>query len=267
MANPTDVLLQLQTQFNMIDKLKNIKVNSEDIGSSSSTGAAGFGTSLANRYDSDGTDVEDVQGVDEPYITNRATTPADNDKDIKVELEQIFNEVEVPPEEAEVPPEAPVEAPAEGEVPPEAPAEGEVPPEGVEGEVPPGEDMNAMGGAAEPEIKSPSEIGRVYELKKIYTRLTTIESYISDTSDPELLRVRVLVSKAIELFEILSSNIPTYQPPKAPKERIDEIIVMYYKFLKQVYESVATYYKTKSNKMKNIGLTKINTNLSNKESI
>ena len=113
--------------------------------------------------------------------------------------------------------------------------------------------------------KTPSELGRIYELKKIYTRLTTIESYLSESSEPELLRMRLLVSKSIELFEILASNIPVYKPPKAPKERLDEIIVMYYKFLKQVYESVAKYYKSQNSALAANKLKKTNIKITDKE--
>jgi len=275
MANPTDVLFQLQTRLDTLDKLKRVKVNKEedieeDIGGSGSTGA-GFGSSLANRYDSDGTDVDDAEAVDEPYTTNRAIASANNDKidddKIKVEMENLLREA---PED-EAPPEEPPaeEAPAPEAAPEAPPEEGAEPPaegmEGAEGEMPPEEGMEGQPGMEGEEAKSPSEIGRIYELKKIYTRLTTIESYLADSSDPDLLRIRLLVSKSIELFEILSSNIPTYQPPKAPKERIDEIIIMYYKFLKQIYESVAKHYKEQNNRMKSNGLTKSNITIDDKE--
>jgi hypothetical protein len=280
MANPTDVLFQLQTRLDTLDKLRRVKVNQEedleeDIGGDGSSGA-GFGTSLANRYSRDAGDIDadNADAVDEPYTTHRPIQSAndeevDDDK-IKVEqaLMQIFREApedEVPAEEPpaeEAPAEAPPEeAPAE-EAPPEG-AEGEMPPEGAEGEMPPEGGMEGMG--EEQEVKSPSEIGRIYELKKIYTRLTTIESYLSDSSDPDLLRIKLLVSKAIELFEILSANIPTYQPPKAPKERIDEIIVMYYKFIKQIYESVAKHYKSQNEKLRNDNLTKSKITIDDKE--
>jgi hypothetical protein len=275
MANPTDVLLQLQTRINTLDRIKNVKVNQEDeleedIGGSGSGGiGSGFGSSLSNRYDSDGTDVDDAEAVDEPYTTHRSISSANSDSDfdddkIKVEMERMLREApedEVPPEEP--PAEEAVEPPAE-----EAAPEGEMPPEGMEGAegMPPEgmEGAEGMGGMEE-EIQKPSQIGRIYELKKIYTRLTTIESYLSDSSDPELLRVRLLVSKSVELFEILSSNLKTYQPPTSPKETLDEIIIMYYKFIKQVYESVAKYFKNKKEKMIGSGLTKTKITISDKE--
>ena len=102
-----------------------------------------------------------------------------------------------------------------------------------------GEDMG-MGGGAEEEEKSPHQLGRIYELKKIYSRLTSIESYLASEADPELTDIRKYVSQSIELFEIVASNIDAY------KEKMDEIIISYYKFLKEIYYKIRDYYKDKS---------------------
>lgn len=98
--------------------------------------------------------------------------------------------------------------------------------------------MGDMG--MEEEEKSPHELGRIYELKKIYARLTSIEGYLSAEADPELSEIRRFVSQSIELFEIVASNIDSY------KDKMDEIIISYYKFLKEVYFKIKGYYKTKS---------------------
>jgi hypothetical protein len=118
-----------------------------------------------------------------------------------------------------------------------APDAGGMPPEAMEpgmGQPLPEEDTS----------KTPSDLGRIYELKKIYVRLTVIEAFLTESSDSELIEARTIVSKAIELFEILASNLSSYKPPRAPEETLDEIIVQYYMFLEKVYESVAKYYKS-----------------------
>ncbi|MBY9000056.1 MAG: hypothetical protein KGD64_04010 [Candidatus Heimdallarchaeota archaeon] len=116
-------------------------------------------------------------------------------------------------------------------------------------EQPGGMDMGGMGdeaggdmgmGGAEEEEKTPHQLGRIYELKKIYTRLTSIESYLASEADPELTEIRRYVSQSIELFEILASNIDSY------KEKMDDIIISYYKFLKEIYFKIKDYYKEKS---------------------
>ncbi len=285
MANPTDVLNQLQAKLFSKYVSKNAEVESpadleEDIGNNP-TGAtgSGFGSSLSNRYSGDhgDTDVEDTDQVDSPYTTHRGITlPTDDytkyspnkisiDRKTKVEnilaqLEQAVAAAEEdPPEEGMTPADPGADAPGHTDYEGEAPAE-----PGAEA-MPGGEMPGGMPGMEEEEKQTPSQLGRIYELKKIYTRLTTIESYLSESSDPDLLRMRLLVSKSIELFEILASNIPSYKPPKAPQERLDEIIVMYYKFLKQVYESVAKYYKARQTKLKDDGLLKTNIKISDKE--
>ena len=92
MANPTDVLLQLQAKMDTKYMIKNAEVKDdleedleEDIGNQTSARNAtgsGFGSSLANKRYNPGDkdlDVPDVEAVDEPYVTNSAVGPADGD--------------------------------------------------------------------------------------------------------------------------------------------------------------------------------------------
>lgn len=110
-----------------------------------------------------------------------------------------------------------------------------------------GEDPTMGGLGSDPNVdpmtgekkKTPHDIGRIYELKKIYGRLLAIESQLSFSSDVILLRLRKFVSDAVELFETLISNIDAYL------EQIDDIIVMYYDFLEEIYEILKKYYKGK----------------------
>jgi len=94
-----------------------------------------------------------------------------------------------------------------------------------------GMDNTGMFGEQEEE-KTPSQLGRIYELKKIYSRLTSIESYLANESDSQLMEVRNYVSQGIELFEIISANFNSYQ------DKLDEIIITYYKFILEIYETV-----------------------------
>lgn len=106
----------------------------------------------------------------------------------------------------------------------------------------PGGDMEGMDGMEMPgeeEPKDPQELGRTYEMKKIYARLISIESYLSTSSDVEILTLRKYVSQSIEMFKVLTANIDSY------KDNIDEIIVIFYKFLKVIYKLLDKYYKEK----------------------
>jgi hypothetical protein len=106
-----------------------------------------------------------------------------------------------------------------------------------------GGDEMGMGMGMEEEEKTPHELGRIYELKKIYSRLTSIESYLSSEADPELTDLRKYVSQSIELFEILASNVDSY------KDKMDDIIISYYKFLKEIYFNIRNYYQEKKSQM------------------
>jgi len=83
------------------------------------------------------------------------------------------------------------------------------------------------------------QVGRIFELKKIYSRLLSIEQYLSFTSDEFLLNLKEYISKAIELFETLIFNLDSF------KNKLDDIIVLYYTFVQSVYQLLDKYYKKK----------------------
>jgi len=97
--------------------------------------------------------------------------------------------------------------------------------------------MGGLGTAQPDYVKlDSSEIGRVYEMKKIYSRLTSVEAYLSESTDQNLLELRRGVGKAIDLFEVVITNISKF------KEKIDPIIVTFYEFLDQVYSALRKYH-------------------------
>jgi hypothetical protein len=87
------------------------------------------------------------------------------------------------------------------------------------------------------EEKSSKDIGRTYELKKIYSRLVAVDSYLSSSSDPILLKLRKYINKSLEMFDTLLSNLGTF------KDQIDDIIVIYYKFIDSIYDILRRYYE------------------------
>lgn len=96
--------------------------------------------------------------------------------------------------------------------------------------------IGAMGGEKEEPLSS-SQVGRVYELKKIYSRLSSIESYLTRETDETIQELRKYVSQSIDLFEVVMANYDQF------KDKVDEIIVQYYQFLEQVYTSLEEFYK------------------------
>lgn len=95
----------------------------------------------------------------------------------------------------------------------------------------PGESMQTL---------TSSEIGRVYELKKIYSRLTSVETYLTDNTDKSLAEMRRYVSQAINLFEVVISNVEQF------KDKIDPIIVTFYEFVDMVYAALRKYHKAQA---------------------
>lgn len=200
------------------------------------TGAAATG---CGGNDDDVLDVGDLEyGGD--YKTYRE--PCCEDDETK---EETIREQDEPVETPEAPAEVVKKKEEEIVEPePEVPTE-EVPTE----EVPPmggDETMPEMGlpGEEDEVPKDPETLGRIYELKKIYSRLTSIESFLNDVSEPMLLKLRNFVSESIELFQLMINNVDTF------KDRIDEIIVLYYKFLKIVYELLKQFYENEKNEDK-----------------
>lgn len=138
-------------------------------------------------------------------------------------------EAEVPPEEEEVPPEqmdpSMMQDPSMAAGDPNAAG---------------AQDPSMMGGMPPPVgPTSTFDVGRVYELKKIYSRLVSMQSYLAGTTDPNLIKLRNYVAGTMDLFRTLISNIALY------KDKLDEIIVVLYKVVDNVYSILSKYYKDK----------------------
>ena len=276
MASPSDVLQQLNDKLFTKQYAKKPEVELDLDESQATKGFIGHyvrrGQGEYRKGDEGGDDVKDVDNleagdVDDDYVTQTPMMlPSDDYSSYgpsKLSFEGFLHTLKDMIEQA--PPKSPeevgaaaaggdptggaVDTPeeqqmqAQGQEVPEEPTSG-MPPD----QMPP-EAMDPGMGQPLPEedtSKSPTDLGRIYELKKIYTRLTVIEAYLTESSDPSMIETRTIVSKAIELFEILASNISSYKPPRAPEETIDEIIVQYYRFLERVYNETARYYRKRS---------------------
>jgi hypothetical protein len=95
--------------------------------------------------------------------------------------------------------------------------------------------------------KDPETIGRIYELKKIYSRLLAIEGFLSTACEEVLIKLREYVTKAIELFEVLIENINTFT---ANLDKLNHIIVLFYKLLDSIYDILRNYLKAKASEGK-----------------
>ena len=81
------------------------------------------------------------------------------------------------------------------------------------------------------------EIGRIYELKKLYARLLAILQFLQTSNDTSLVNLSVQVEKAVDLFELLVNNLEKYI------DDIDKIIVSLYRYISAVYAAIEVYTK------------------------
>ena len=76
-------------------------------------------------------------------------------------------------------------------------------------------------------------LGRLYHLKRIYTKLLRISKILDKYPYKEIVPVRKDVRDMLELMSLISTNLKSY------KENIDEIIINMYCFLKEVIRNIS----------------------------
>lgn len=114
----------------------------------------------------------------------------------------------------------------------------------------PQDPMSMMGGAIDPmtgmPIGDPNEppktftaVGRAFKLKKIYEILESISKLLHITSDVKFTELGKEVDTAFELFRLVVNNLKIY------KEKVDDLIIMYYALLKDVCIKIEDIYKQK----------------------
>jgi hypothetical protein len=99
-----------------------------------------------------------------------------------------------------------------------------------------------MMGMDQPQLSDP---GKGLELKKIFSRLLALQNFLSSSADQGLIVLRDYVSKAIELFRTVIDNLSSY------KEKIDDIIVLFYDFIEKSYAVMKEYYRRKDERSNN----------------
>lgn len=259
-------------------KMRKIRVvPNEDLGSEK-TIEEYMGLGFGSHYTGDsGEDVNNVRS-DRQYVTHRPhgivpdhivkgrrqKDEDDDDGDDSLvdltpedeirEQDEEVGDIPTDPETAEAPPE---------DLNPEADMGGDVGDPGM-GDMPPtdpndpglGDPMAGMPG--QEEAKTPNELGRTYEMKKIYARLVSMNEYLADENSPNILKTKQAIAKSIDLFAVIGAN------PESYKEKIDEIIISYYKFLEAAYRRVKAFYRSEALKRGTLP-SEINTEQNNED--
>ena len=85
--------------------------------------------------------------------------------------------------------------------------------------------------------KTFTAVGRAYKLKKIYEILDNISRLLHISSDPKLQELYKEVDTAFDLFRLVVNNLKIY------KEKVDELIILYYALLKDICIKIEDIYK------------------------
>ena len=86
-----------------------------------------------------------------------------------------------------------------------------------------------------------TELGRVYTLKRIYSILKSLNTYVDDAlikynNEPNLVKIKTQVVNMQDLFVLLSSNIEKYT------DKLEEIISSYNEYIITVTKLLSTNY-------------------------
>jgi len=110
--------------------------------------------------------------------------------------------------------------------------------------------MGGMGGAIDPMTgmptdddsasKTPTAIGRLYTLKKIYYRLALLDQILTNCPDTEISDLAAVTKEAFSIFQIIIQNLKSY------KDKVDELIIDYYMLVRDITKQLEQHFKQKS---------------------
>ncbi|MCF7927443.1 MAG: hypothetical protein K9L74_07735 [Candidatus Izimaplasma sp.] len=99
-----------------------------------------------------------------------------------------------------------------------------------------GSNVGDITGGDEEEEFDTGEIGRIYELKKIFSRLISLETFLSSANEDVLIKLASYANDAINLFKLVIENIDQFI------DDIDNIIISFYEFLDISYKLLKKHY-------------------------
>jgi len=88
--------------------------------------------------------------------------------------------------------------------------------------------------------KTPTALGKLYQMKKLYYRLAILDKILTSSPDKEIEELARTTSEAFALFRMIIQNLKSY------KDKADEIIVSYYQLVKDISDSVEKHLKEKA---------------------
>ena len=88
--------------------------------------------------------------------------------------------------------------------------------------------------------KTPTAIGRIYMLKKLYYRLSLLDNILRNCPDVEMSEIARITAEAFEIFRIIIQNMKVY------KDKIDDVIVDYYMLIRDVSGQAEDHFHQKN---------------------
>jgi len=87
--------------------------------------------------------------------------------------------------------------------------------------------------------KTTTALGRLYMLQKLYFRLSSINHLLVNSTDTGLEELTAQVSEVFDIFKLVVNNLKSF------KGKIDEIIIMFYQFIRETAKHLKGYYEVK----------------------
>jgi len=105
----------------------------------------------------------------------------------------------------------------------------------------PGQDTSGLGmGMGTPQTaKTTTALGRLFILKKTYYRLAALNDLLVNNTDEGLEKIASEVSEAFDIFKLIINNLKSFKP------KIDEVIILYYQFIREVAKYLQGYFAGK----------------------
>jgi len=95
-----------------------------------------------------------------------------------------------------------------------------------------------MGGPQGP-LKNMSALGRLFTLKKLFFKFQSLNNLLNSQTDEKLKDMIAISNDSFKIFKLVIANLKSY------KETIDEIIIMFYKLIRELTHRLHIYLKRK----------------------
>jgi len=102
--------------------------------------------------------------------------------------------------------------------------------------------MGGMQGTQQEIPRTSEQIGRLYEMNKIYARLYAIDKILKTIADEKLEKTKKTMNDAFDIYRMVLNNYSKY------KDKMDEIILRYYDYIGSLTNELKDYFESRETK-------------------